>query len=198
MEKYKLLVLADQMAARVLSQVGIEYEIFSGSRPLEINSEKEILELGNQLLKSQDNDTIVLAVYTELILEDKKLGIPRDEEEAYSMLEQLSGKDYSYVTRLCMGGSGSPVDVMTIETRVTFKELSEWEIKGFLKLADYSHPGAHLPYGKGAFFVRKISGDFNNIKGMPLAAVGELLEKKYGINPIDGKNIWMKGSTEND
>ena len=89
-----------------------------------------------------------------------------------------------------------PVEVATDETTVVMKNLNKWEIDGYLSLADYNYPGAYSPVGKGAFFVRSVMGDYNVIKGMPVKLLMDLLERKYGITPVEGKNIWWKGSNE--
>lgn len=196
MDNYKLMVLAPPVATDVLEQIGISFEKYEGARPLEINSDEEMFELADRMLKDADKNTIVLATYTELILNKTKMGIPLNEEEAENMLNQLSGKTHHFITKMCIGGAGQPVDVIDDTTAVTFKELSEWEVKGYTSFLDYNYPGAYSPMGKGAFFIRSISGDYNVIKGMPVNMLIGLLEKKYGITPVEGKNIWWKGSNK--
>ena len=184
MKKYKLTVLAPPEATQVLNQVGIAFENYKGSRPLEIGSIAEMQELGDRMVSESDGNTIVLATYTELTLGDRKYGIPADKDEAKEMLLNLSGKTHIYTKRLCIGGAGEPVEVVETQTKVTLKSFLPWEIDGYLSFWDYNYPGAYSPMGKGAFYVRSVMGDFNVIKGMPVSVVCEILEKKYGINPI--------------
>ena len=194
MEKYKLTVLAAPSATDVLNQIGIIFDEYGGARPLEINSDEEMLELGNKMLEDTDEDTIILASYTELRMNDKKIGVPPDKEEAKTILKQLSGKTHYFVTKLCIGGAGEPPEVVNVKTGVSLKNFDKWEIDGYLSIWDYNYPGGYSPFGQGALFVRSISGDFNTIKGMPVSTLMELLERKYGITPVNDKKIWKKGS----
>ena len=196
MNNYKLNVLAPSEATQVLEQIGINFEKYSGAIPLEINSDEDILTLGTKMLENADKNTIVLTTATELRIDDVKMDIPSGREEAKKMLKLLSGKKHCFITRMCIGGAGEPVEVVSEKTVLELKKLDDREITGYLSFEDYSYPGGYSPVGKGALFVRNITGDYNVIKGMPVNLLAKLLEEKYGITPVEGKNIWWKGSKE--
>ena len=196
MQKYKLIVVASADATEVLDQVGISYKCYSGAHPPEINKDEELLEFCNKIIESEGQNTIAVVAYTHMKIKNEKIGVPINKAEAKKMLLKLSGKTHSYVSRMCIGGAGEPVELVTAETKVSLKNLEEWEIDGYLSFEDFSYPGAYLPTGKGAFFTRSILGDFNIIKGIPLALLIEKFEQKYGITPENGKNIWWKGNVE--
>lgn len=198
MEKLKLKVIAGTSATEVLEQIGINFEIYGGTRPGEVSTDEEITAFCKKVIDEEEKNTVVLISFTEFWKEDEKIGIPLSSTEAAEMLEKLSGESHCFITRLCIGGAGQPPEVETVKTTVTMKALDAREIKGYLSMDDYTYPGAYNPMGIGSFFVRSVQGDYNNIKGMPVAALTELLERKYGASLVNGKNIWRKEENEND
>jgi septum formation protein len=64
-------------------------------------------------------------------------------------------------------------------TEVIFKKISENEIWDYIKTTEpMDKAGAYAIQGLGGQFVEKISGEFDNVVGLPLQA----LEKLFTIN----------------
>jgi len=63
-------------------------------------------------------------------------------------------------------------------TEVKFNQLSEKEIKEYVATGDsLDKAGAYGIQEKGAFLVEKIEGNFDNVMGLPLQKVQELLKE---------------------
>lgn len=195
MTDFKLCVLARPEAREVLDKTGISYETYTAESPFKIEKEEDLLMLCKKAVSESDEKTIVLISHTDLYSDNEKIGVPKNEAEAKRMLEKLSGKKHFFVTRLCLGGGGQLPETVKAETAVTMKPLDKTEIDSYVALNDYAYDGAYSPTGKGSFFVRGVNGDFNNINGMPISKLTELLNKKYGITLA---NIWTKGCIKND
>jgi septum formation protein len=74
-----------------------------------------------------------------------------------------------------------------VETTVTFKELTEEEIRGYIKTKEpFDKAGGYAIQGKGSFMIRKIKGSYTNVIGLPICEVVEALERVGGLRLFDG------------
>ena len=64
------------------------------------------------------------------------------------------------------------------DTAVTFRELSDQEIKAYVKSGEpMDKAGAYGIQGLGALLVEKIDGDFYNVVGLPVSRLAEELHE---------------------
>ena len=122
------------------------------------------------------SDTIVLCG-------EQILGKPADENEAASMLRSLSGADHRVLSGYVVfdrqtGEMASDV----VSTTVHFRTLTETEIAGYIASGEpMDKAGAYAIQGKGGVFVERISGSYNNVVGMPLCQVVEVLKRMGAV-----------------
>lgn len=114
------------------------------------------------------------------------LGKPRDEKDAFDMLTMLSGKTHSVYTGVSivfLDASGKAgAHTFYEKTDVTMCEMEEEEIRRYIATGEpMDKAGAYGIQGKCAIYVDKIDGDYNNVVGLPVAAIYREL-KKLGIN----------------
>ncbi len=123
---------------------------------------------------------IIIAADTDVYL-DKILGKPENEQEAYEMLKSLSGKTHKVYTGICIIDSISLKKVVDYEeTSVEFNELSEDLIRSYLKTGEYADKaGSYGIQGYGELLVKGIEGCYNNVKGLPLTKLNNLLTKHF-------------------
>ena len=69
-------------------------------------------------------DELIITADTIVILADQVMGKPKDADEAYKMLHQLSGKTHQVITGVCLTTHDRQVS-FSVETDVTFKTLSD-------------------------------------------------------------------------
>ena len=109
-----------------------------------------------------------------------RLGKPRDQVDAYTMLSALSGRTH----QVCTGVSvcrGERMETRTETTAVTFRELTQDEIWGYIRTGDpMDKAGAYGVQGRAALFVTGIQGDYFNVMGLPLCLLGRMLEE-FGV-----------------
>lgn len=123
----------------------------------------------------------VIGADTIVVLKGRILGKPRDEEEAISMLKELSGEIHEVITGYCIIHEGREISNAVI-TRVKFRELNEEEIKAYVKTGEpLDKAGAYGIQGKGSLLVRGVEGDYYNVVGFPMEIIVEL--EKLGFNP---------------
>jgi len=119
----------------------------------------------------------ILGADTIVVLDRTVLGKPGNEAEAFSMLRQLSGSEHRVITGFCLVAPGSKKPLSeAVVTRVTFKALAKREILGYIATGEpFGKAGSYGIQGIGAFLVKKISGSYTNVVGLPLCALVKAL-----------------------
>lgn len=134
----------------------------------------------NALLKAQAAaelypGRVILAADTLVALGDMPLGKPQDKADACRMLRLLSGRTHSVFTGVAVWADGE-LRADVAESRVTFRILTDGEIAEYVAGGEpMDKAGAYAVQGVGAALVSGIEGDFDNIVGLPMALVRELL-----------------------
>lgn len=124
----------------------------------------------------------VISADTIVVDGDVILGKPKDEEDAFRILRSLSGKTHCVYTGYCVMRIADAYTVCNkVCTRVTFKELSDERIKGYIKTREpMDKAGAYGIQGLGAMLIDRIEGDYFNVVGLPVSALAETLEQDFG------------------
>jgi len=136
----------------------------------------------NTYLKHEENALIIAA--DTIVYQDKIMGKPKNEKEAYEMLNLLSGKAHCVYTGICIIDAENSKKVVDYEkTTVVFNELTKELIERYLKTNEYQDKaGAYGIQGYGELLVKEIHGCYNNVKGLPLTKLNNLLTKHFSIN----------------
>jgi septum formation protein len=116
----------------------------------------------------------VLGVDTLVSLDGRIYGKPLDLEQAATTLRALSG-----ATHQVIGGIALILPECTrtaaAVTSVTFRELDETVLTWYLSLNEWrERAGGYAIQGAGAALISHIQGDYENVVGLPLAALLEL------------------------
>ena len=128
------------------------------------------------------DDETVLGADTIVVLDNKILGKPKDREDAYNMLKSLSGRAHSVFTGVCIIENGKSM-TFAEETQVEFLSLSDEEIYKYIDTNDcYDKAGAYGIQGYASKFIRRISGDYFNVVGLPISAIFEKFLQKAKNN----------------
>lgn len=193
------LILASGSPRRkeLLEQVGAEFEILPARGEEVITStlpEEAVKELSLQKaaevaerykkelpMENKDGKTIILGADTVVAFENQILGKPRDKEDAVRILQMLSGNTHSVFTGVSfiIEDNGKQVTCSFYEeTKVTMYPVNESQILAYVESKEpMDKAGAYAIQGKGALFIEKIMGDYNNVVGLPVAAVFQKLGK---------------------
>lgn len=200
-----ILASASPRRKELLEQIGVTFdicpakgeEVITKTIPAEVVKElasqkaKEVAamvksyeEKHEELMTPQD--IMVIGADTIVAYEDQILGKPKDEEDAYRMLSMLSGNTHSVYTGvsiILLGASGKVGELNFYEkTDVVMRQMDENEIRRYIATGEpMDKAGAYGIQGKCAIFIDKIDGDYNNVVGLPIAAIYREL-KKLGID----------------
>ena len=116
----------------------------------------------------------ILVADTEVILDGRVLGKPRDEADARAMLRALSGRGHEVWTRFAVAAAedGPPRRAETVRTRVLFRALDDEEIAGYAATGEgLDKAGSYAIQGVGSFAVARIEGSYSNVVGLPACEV---------------------------
>ena len=186
------IILASQSPRRkqLLEQIGIkkfdilvpqaEEDYDSALSPEEIVSSICRRKAEAALVLADDPSAIIIAADTMVFLDGLRLGKPRDQVDAFTMLSVLSGRTHHVCTgvTLCRG---ERVETRAETTSVTFRPLTQDEIWGYIRSGEpFDKAGAYGAQGKAALFVSRIEGDYFNVMGLPLYLLGKMLAD-FGI-----------------
>jgi septum formation protein len=129
----------------------------------------------------------VLGADTIVVVDDIILGKPRDADDAARMLRLLSGRTHAVITGVCVVGpvasSQLPVasnnKTASETTLVTFSELSDDEIRGYIATGEpMDKAGAYAIQGIASRWIPRIEGDYSNVVGLPVALVYGMLREQ--------------------
>jgi septum formation protein len=115
-----------------------------------------------------NEDEVLLTADTIVCVDGVILEKPKDEVEAINMLKQLSGKQHSVVTGVCIADKKKITSDYS-ETKVWVKDLSDTEILNYIRMyKPYDKAGSYgIQEWFGAVAIEKIEGSYNNVVGLP-------------------------------
>lgn len=120
----------------------------------------------------------VLAADTIVTLGGEIFEKPKDFADAKRILSSLSGNTHSVITGVAVikkGGKNAVVNEF-VSTYVTFFELTEKQIEDYIATGEpMDKSGAYAVQGISKVFVKKVEGDIENVVGLPVKRVIEIL-----------------------
>jgi len=122
---------------------------------------------------------VVLGADTEVVLDGRYLGKPRDADDAARMLRALSGRTHEVVTGLALVDAPSGrEETLAVTTRVTMIDAGDEEIAAYVATGEpLDKAGAYAVQGLGARLVARVDGCFTNVVGLPVETTRRLLER---------------------
>ena len=124
-----------------------------------------------------EQDDIVIAADTIVVLDGIVLGKPRNETDAVRMLSLLSGRDHQVMTGLTVL-QGGKMQSITEVTDLHFRPLSRKEIEAYVATGEpMDKAGAYGIQGGAALFCEKMVGDYYNVMGLPVCRLWQILDR---------------------
>lgn len=122
-------------------------------------------------LELQQNSCVITSD-TVVAIDGKILGKPSSEEDAFSMLRTLSGREHSVLSGLCVvlkEQNGTRRSYGFEKTSVKFKILDDQTIKKYLNMIEYrDKAGSYAVQEHGDMVVDSVTGSMTNVIGFPL------------------------------
>ena len=195
MRETKEIVLASASPRRkeLLELTGLQFKVDPGNYKEDMNLKLSPHELARALslekaksVAGKYNNAIIIAADTFVIIRGQLLGKPHTEEEAKRMLVLLDGATHLVITGFTILDTDTGKKISrSVETKVTFKNLTEKEIDAYVKTREpLDKAGAYAIQGLGSILVKRIEGDYFNVIGLPLCPLVECLAE-FGIRILE-------------
>lgn len=141
-------------------------------------------EKANQITDKFSNGEIIIGADTIVACDNKILGKPKDEHEAFNMLKLLSDREHEVLTGISIIKINTNIKIIDYEkTIVKFRKLSDEKIRNYIKTKEYvDKAGAYGIQGLGGVLVEWIKGCYFNVVGLPIYKLDILLERHFDIS----------------
>jgi septum formation protein len=120
-----------------------------------------------------DGDLLITAD-TVVCLGREVLGKPKDYNDAFQMIQSLSGKEHQVITGVCLASKQKSHSFYSI-TNVQFKALTNDEINYYIsEYKPFDKAGAYgIQEWIGSIGITHIEGSFYNVMGLPIQKLYE-------------------------
>lgn len=126
---------------------------------------------------SDGRTTLIIGADTIVVKDGKILGKPANDDQAFRMLQTLSGTTHQVYTGVAVLSPEWEVR-FSEKTDVTFYAMSDEEISAYIKTGEpMDKAGAYGIQGAGARFVKEIHGDYFNVVGLPIGRLYQVLKE---------------------
>jgi len=127
-------------------------------------------------LRQDQSPAYLLAADTVVGVGARILPKAETEAQARACLALLTGRGHRVFTAICLITPEGAHKSRCVETRVTFKPLSQAETEAYIASGEWrGKAGGYAIQGLAAAFVTKLVGSFSSVVGLPLAETANLL-----------------------
>ena len=180
------LVLASASPRRIelLKQIGIVPDKIVPAAINETPTKQELPRLlAERLARAKaeavhgmETGNLVLAADTVVACGRRILGKPGDAGEAEKYLKLLSGRRHRVFGGVCVIDGEAICRTRVVTTTVQFKSLTEQEVSAYLAGKEWQDKaGGYAIQGVAGGFVKRLSGSYPNVVGLPLYETANLL-----------------------
>lgn len=122
-----------------------------------------------------DPQAAVLGADTEVVLDGRVFGKPRDARAAAAMLRALSGRTHTVISVVCCA-TATAETIAVCESQVSFAPLDGEAIARYVATGEpFGKAGGYAIQGRAAAFVTHLAGSYSGVMGLPLHATAGLL-----------------------
>ena len=182
-----ILASASPRRKELLAKTGLAFDIIPAKGEETITKTipaEVVMELSQQkaqeIASLQTEDCIIIGADTIVAKGDTIMGKPKDEADAFRMLEMISDDCHQVYTGVTIIRTGKNPETITFaeKTDVYLYPISEKDIHAYIKSGDpMDKAGAYGIQGDFAVHVKGIEGDYYNVVGLPIGRVYQELKK---------------------
>ena len=182
-----ILASASPRRKELLAKTGLSFDIIPAKGeetitktiPAEVVMELS-LQKAKEIADMQTEDCIIIGADTIVAKGDTIMGKPKDEADAFRMLDMISDDCHQVYTGVTIIRTGEQAETLTFaeKTDVYLYPISEKDIWAYIESGDpMDKAGAYGIQGDFAVHVKGIQGDYYNVVGLPIGRVYQALQK---------------------
>lgn len=184
------IILASRSPARkrLMEELNIPFECHASEIDEDMSAKKDPHELAMHLATQKAQaiaikhpNSIVIGIDTFIIIGKEKIGKPASIKEATSIIKKMSGKTISVISGIAVIKTDTerkPIKTL-ISNSTTFLKIKKMTPDEITFLATRKEAlqlsGAFSIEGEGGKMVERIFGDYNNVIGLPINQLKEML-----------------------
>ncbi len=183
MAKY-ILASGSPRRKQLLEWAEIDFEIITEptdeTYPENLSSLEAVIYIANNkiaaVIKKVPKNKVIIAADSIVVLNGEIIGKPADQQDAYAILNKLSGQHHQVVTGVILRSDTKTIS-FTDTTDVEFHHLTNEQIKFYVdKYKPNDKAGAYaIQEWIGVVGIKRIAGDFYNVMGLPISRVVQAL-----------------------
>ncbi|MCR5614302.1 Maf family protein [Treponema sp.] len=193
------IILASSSPRRqeILKMMNIPFQVIMPNINENLSTSKSPIELTETLARTKVLSVVhslptkqiipwVLGADTVVSINNKILGKPADQDEAFEYIKLLQGKTHTVCTSLALyNGTKKTTATRTAVSKVTFAPMTQNEIEFYVDTGDWhGAAGAYRIQGMASCFISKIEGSQSCVVGLPIFELYDIL-KSQGYSVID-------------
>ncbi len=183
-----ILASASPRRKEILEQIGLEFNIVPSTCSEVITKDipKEIVEelayqKAQEVFEKVGESSIVIGADTIVVYNGKIMGKPKDEDDAFNMINELQSNTHIVYTGVCVfikENDEIKKIVFSEATQVSVYPMSKDQIRDYIATKEpMDKAGAYAVQGRFTIYIKKIDGDYNNVVGLPVAKLyNEMLD----------------------
>ena len=170
-----------------MEQIGLKFTIIPSTIDEVMDDKLEASQVAVSLASQKcrdvaskvQDDCIVIGADTIVVKDNKLLGKPKNEKDAFDMLGCLNGKWHEVITGLCLYRTSDKKCICDYEvTSVKIADKSDDFIRAYVGTEEpFDKAGAYGIQGYGSLLVEKIEGCYFNVMGLPIYKLSCMLDK---------------------
>ncbi len=189
-----ILASASPRRKELLAQIGMEFQVMPGDAKEEavsVTPAEMVMELSRlkafavfqKLSDEEKQQSLVIGADTVVALDNMVMGKPGSRENAVKMLSALQGRThqvYTGVTLIWQEDKGELQKETSFyeETSVSMFPMTAEEIESYVATGEpMDKAGAYGIQGRCAAYIKGISGDYNNVVGLPIGRLYQEIKK---------------------
>ncbi len=188
-----ILASASPRRQQLLTQIGLHFKVKPSYIEEVIDNTLEPTQVAmslasqkcNDIVSQIEEDCIVIGADTIVVKDNKMLGKPKDEKDAFDMLTSLKGQWHQVVTGICLYRTSDKKSICDCEiTKVKISDKSDEFINEYISTKEpFDKAGSYGIQGYGSLLVEKIDGCYFNVMGLPIYKLSCMLDELgYKIN----------------
>lgn len=183
-----ILASASPRRRELLAQIGLDFQVLVSEVEEKVNTDIPYLvveQLSAQKAEAvaqkleKEETALVIGADTIVACDGQILGKPRDKEEAVQMLRKLNGRSHQVYTGVTLI-FGDKIKTFYEATEVEFYPMTEEEIGAYVETPDpLDKAGAYGIQGFCARYIKGITGDYNNVVGLPVGRLYQEMKRLF-------------------
>jgi len=183
-----ILASASPRRRELLAQIGLDFQVLVSEVEEKVNTDIPYLvveQLSAQKAEAvaqkleKEEAALVIGADTIVACDGQILGKPWDKEEAVQMLRKLNGRSHQVYTGVTLIFRDK-TKTFYEATEVEFYPMTEEEIGAYVETLDpLDKAGAYGIQGFCARYIKGITGDYNNVVGLPVGRLYQEMKRLF-------------------